>query len=257
METAASSGADIAVLYEDEDVLAVDKPAGMLVHPDGKRVAYTVSDWFVARYPEAARVGEPHLLHDGTPIARPGVVHRLDRDTSGVLLLAKTAEAHAHLKTQFQARQVKKEYLAVVWGEWNEEEGVIARPIGRSASSKGPPRWSAFAKVKGKVRDARTRYRVCARGGGFSVVALEPETGRTHQLRVHLQALHHPIVGDALYAPKHPLALGLSRVALHAARVVFRTRKGEEREVAAPLPEDMARAVRAVEAAQRAEAEFK
>jgi len=242
---------DIPLLYEDKDFLAVNKPAGMLVHPDGKSSETTVADWFIARHPEAAEVGEPRFFAGGVPVARPGVVHRLDRDTSGVLLLAKTPEAHGALKEQFQTRKVRKEYLAIVWGEWKETEGVVSRPIGRSASSKGPPRWSAFAKVKGKAREARTHWRVLSRGGGFSVVALEPETGRTHQLRVHLQALHHPIVGDALYAPKRPPALGLTRMALHAARITFRNLRGEEVTIEAPLPEDMAQALRKVEGGVR------
>src|SRR4051812_32173068 len=120
---------DFPIIYEDDDIVAIDKPIGVMAHPDGHSTEETVSDWFAKRYPASKEVGETQRLHDGTEISRPGIVHRLDRDTSGVLILVKTPEAHAFLKAAFQEHTVHKTYLAFVYGTIKEEKGVITLPI--------------------------------------------------------------------------------------------------------------------------------
>lgn len=228
---------ELSILYEDADIVAVDKPAGVMTHPDGKSGEETVSDWFAAHYPESADVGETQRLQDGTEIRRPGVVHRLDRETSGVLVLAKTAEAHAQLKAAFQERDAKKTYLAFTYGVPKERAGAIDFSIGRSRQDFRLR--SAQPRAKGTLRDALTRYEVIADNGTHSLMKLMPETGRTHQLRVHLKAIHHPIVGDPLYAPNREADLGFSRLGLHAAMLDLPLPEGRRITIRSPLPADL------------------
>ncbi|MEA2701783.1 MAG: rRNA synthase [Candidatus Parcubacteria bacterium] len=234
---------ELSILFEDDDLVAVDKPAGVMTHPDGVTTEETVSDWFAARYPESANVGETQRLKDGTEITRPGVVHRLDRDTSGVLVLAKTNESHAFLKNAFQEREARKTYLAFVYGVPKEAQGTIDFAIGRSR--KDFRLRSAQPKAKGRMREAITRYRVLGDIGTHSLLEVSPETGRTHQIRVHLKAIHHAVVCDPLYAPKnHACDLGFSRLGLHAAKLDLPTPAGERLSIESPLPEDLAQAAR-------------
>ena len=231
----------LQILYEDKDYVAVNKPAGLIVHPDGKREARTLTDWILEKYPETRDVGEPIQTADGALIHRPGIVHRLDKDTSGVVVVAKNAAAHAHLKSQFQNREVEKKYHAFVYGELKDDEGTIDRPIGRSKNDFRL--WSAQRGARGVMRDAETRYTVLARGGGYSFVEVIPKTGRTHQIRVHFKAIHYPIVCDSLYAPKRPCALGFSRLALHSSELRFTALGGKKVTVEAPFPADFEAAV--------------
>lgn len=228
---------DLPILYEDDDIVAVNKPAGVMTHPDGHSDEETASDWFAAHYPASREVGETQRLKDGTEIARPGVVHRLDRDTSGVLIFAKTAEAHAHLKSAFQAREVKKTYLAFTYGVPKERKGTIDFDIGRSR--KDFRLRSAQPRARGTMRDALTRYEVVGDTGTHALLKVMPETGRTHQIRVHLKAIHHPIVCDALYAPNHPCDLGLTRLGLHAYSLDLPLLSGERIQISAPPPADL------------------
>jgi 23S rRNA pseudouridine1911/1915/1917 synthase len=241
---------DLPILYEDADLVAVNKPAGVMVHADGVSTKETVSDWFAAHYPESKEVGEMQRLKDGTEIARPGIVHRLDVDTSGVLVLAKTPEAHAFLKEAFKNREVKKTYLAFTYGVPSEKKGTIDFPIGRSR--KDFRLRSAQPKAKGLLRDAVTKYEVVGtdagpveKGGevGHALLKVMPETGRTHQIRVHLKAIHHPIVGDPLYAPNHPADLGFDRLGLHAYMLALPLPSGGSKEITAPVPADLAGAL--------------
>lgn len=226
---------ELPILYEDDSVVAVNKPAGVMTHPDGKTTEETGSDWFAARYPESNEVGETQRLQDGTEIRRPGVVHRLDRETSGVLVFAKTQEAHAYLKEAFQNRQVQKTYLAFIYGVPKERKGTIDFPIGRSRQDFRLR--SAQPKAKGILRDAITHYQVLSDNGEYALVAIRPETGRTHQIRVHLKAIHHPIVGDPLYAPNRPTGLGFKRLGLHAFRLELTLPSGENKVIEAPVPD--------------------
>lgn len=229
---------ELPILYEDDAIVAVAKPAGVMTHPDGHSTEETVSDWFAARYPESAAVGESQRLPDGTELARPGIVHRLDRDTSGVLVLAKKPEAHAHLKQAFQNREAKKTYLAFTHGVPKERKGVIEFSIGRSR--KDFRLRSAQPKAKGTLREAITRYEVLADIGTHALLKVMPETGRTHQIRVHLKAIHHPITCDALYAPNHTCDLGCARLGLHAYALEIPLLSGERKRIVAPIPDDLA-----------------
>jgi len=229
---------ELTVIYEDEQIVAVDKPAGVMTHrAHTSDETETVAEWFASRYPNAVSVGEPQIAPDGSRIERPGIVHRLDTDTSGVLVLAKTPEAHAFLKEAFQNREVKKTYLAFTYGVPKERKGVIALPIGRSR--KDFRLRSAQFKAKGTLREAVTKYEVVADIGTHSVMKVMPETGRTHQIRVHLKAIHHPIVGDTLYAPNHPADLGFSRLGLHALSLSVPSLSGERIEIQAPIPAEL------------------
>jgi len=251
----------IEVLYEDADCVVVNKPAGLIVHPDGRNTEAALTDWVVQKYPEAVNVGEVGKSPTGEDIIRPGIVHRLDRETSGALVIAKTAAGHASLKKQFQDRTVSKKYLAFVWGEFTEEFGTITRPIGRSANDF--PKWSAQRGARGDMREAETYWTRLWTGTvevenategakerqetgpqKFSLILAEPKTGRTHQIRVHFLAIHHPVVSDGLYAEKKPQALGFKRTALHARSIEFTALSGKKVKVEASLPEDFATAFR-------------
>ena len=226
------------ILYEDPDILAINKPAGLVVHADGRTKEPAVTDWFIERYPEAKKVGEK--LGE---IERPGVVHRIDRETSGVLLLAKTEAGHACLKEQFQNREVEKVYHVFVHGLVKEDRGSINLAIGRSPADFR--KWSAQRGARGEKRDALTYFEVLKRSPEQNVTLIEakPKTGRTHQIRVHFLALQNPVVGDSLYAPGKPSALGFERLALHARRISFLNVKGEEVRLEAPYPEDFQKAL--------------
>lgn len=237
----------ITILYEDDDVLAIHKPAGFMVHGDGKSTEYTVADWMLEQYPMSKAVGEPMVVITKTDaripqsvILRPGIVHRLDKETSGVLLLAKTQRGFMHLKTQFQDRSIEKTYHAFVYSNIKEDELTIDAPIGRS--SKDIRRWSAGKDARGELRDALTHVRVLGRAviGGEPVTFIEarPKTGRTHQIRVHCKFIERPIVADSLYAPGRPALLGFERLALHAFRITFTTMQGSRITIEAPYPED-------------------
>lgn len=230
------------ILYEDEAVLVIHKPGGLLVHADGRSEEATVVDWFEQKCPNAVGVGEPLTGAGGEPLNRSGVVHRLDRETSGVLVLAKTQESFIHLKAQFHDRLAKKEYRAFVYGAMRERWGTIDRQIGRSASDFRLR--SAQKGARGTLRDAVTDWeRIAAgqyQGELFSYVKLMPRTGRTHQLRVHLKAIDRPIVGDVLYAPsfvERSSNLGLERLALHAHVLELTLPSGATERFIAPLPQ--------------------
>lgn len=231
---------NITILYEDESILALDKPSGLVVHPDGRTDEYTLTDWLRTKYPDIENVGEPLVLSNGEVIDRPGIVHRLDRDTSGVMLVAKTQNAFLHLKEQFQERTVEKTYNSFVYGTPKEDEGTIDRPIGKSA--KDFRLWSAQRGAKGKLRDAQTDYTVLASNEDASYLEVRPKTGRTHQIRVHMKAVHHPVVCDPLYAPNHACILGFSRLALHARSISFDDMQGVRQNVEAAFPDDFTHA---------------
>jgi 23S rRNA pseudouridine1911/1915/1917 synthase len=174
-------------------------------------------------------------LQNGSVIDRPGVVHRLDKETSGVIVLAKNQHTFEHMKEQFQNRETQKLYHAFCYGEVKDVTGTIDKPIGRS--KKDFRLWTTSVQ-KGKVREAITRFTRLGAGDGFSYLALEPKTGRTHQIRVHLKSLGHPVVCDERYAPKKKPILGFKRLALHARSITFTHPDGTVLTTEAPLPED-------------------
>jgi 23S rRNA pseudouridine1911/1915/1917 synthase len=206
----------IPIIYEDEEILVIDKPAGVAVHSG------------------VGREGEPtvvsSLLAQGVKLRggngdRVGVVHRLDADTSGVMVLTKTEEAHRCLIGQFQRREVEKEYLALVAGEVEPDRGVIEGPIGRDPHR---PRWMGIV-AGGK--EAITEFEVLERGEGLTLLLVRPKTGRTHQIRVHLSSIGHPVVGDPLYGR------GEGKLMLHSWKMTFRhPRTGESVSFSAPPP---------------------
>jgi len=233
------------IIYEDSDVVVVDKPSGMMVHPDGKNTEVTVSDWMLQQYPEVSGVGESMTLQNGEVVERPGIVHRLDRETSGVLIIAKNQDSFLHLKKQFQNRVVKKVYNAFVYGRVKNDDGVIDRRIGRS--KKGLRLWSAQPGAGGNLREASTEYSVLKRGKDYSFIELRLKTGRTHQIRVHLKAINYPVICDKLYAVKRGCPLQFDRVALHAKSLALELLNGEKKVFEAKLPEDFKNALKMIE----------
>jgi 23S rRNA pseudouridine1911/1915/1917 synthase len=230
----------ISIIYEDEDVLAVNKPAGLMVHGDGKNTDPTLCDWLIDKYPQMDGVGEPLMLVDGREIKRPGIVHRIDRWTSGILLVAKNKEAHAHLKEQFQNREIKKTYYCFCHGHFKETFGTINAPLGRS---KGDFRqYTTPTHARGEMREAVTYFEVEKQTKDVAYVKVMPKTGRTHQIRAHMVHIGHPIVGDNVYSKRESL-LGFNRMALHAYSITFKTLKGEEKTLEAPLPDDFINAL--------------
>ncbi len=221
---------ELPILYEDEDIVAINKPAGLITHADGRTDERTAEEWFKERYQDSGG----------------GYVHRLDRDTSGVLLFAKNQETYDFLRKAFHDREVHKTYVALVYGVVKARRGSIDFDIGRSRSDFRLR--SAQPKAKGRLREALTRYEVVGtlvhENESYSLLIVQPETGRTHQIRVHLKAIHHPIISDPLYAPNLTPGLGLARLGLHAFQLSIPRPGGGERTIVAPLPADIAEAVR-------------
>ncbi len=230
---AAPEDIPLDMLYEDADVLAVNKPAGMTVHPAPGHATATLVNAILAHCTDLSGVGG---------VLRPGIVHRLDRDTSGVILVAKNDDAHHALSRQLRDRTIEKTYVALVEGTPRPAEGVIDAPIARD-----PRNRRRMAVVEGG-RASVTEYRVVERLPGASLLDVRPKTGRTHQIRVHLAAIGHPIVGDRLYGKPSKL---IARQFLHAARIVFaHPRTGARMEIEAPLAGDLAAALARVRASR-------
>lgn len=209
------------VIYEDEHLAVLDKPAGWLTHADGRTSAPTVADWFAACRPVAAAAGEPMKLISGQMIARPGIVHRLDRGTSGAMVVVKDQPTYLRLRAAFAARLVRKSYRLLVRGLVRRPAGTIDLPIGRSRRQPGRRVASAGAWTAGRSRAALTNYQVLKifpvqSGPGFTYLEAYPLTGRTHQLRAHFKSIGHPIVGDRLYNRAEEVNDLLGRPALHS-----------------------------------------
>ena len=216
------------VVHEDGDVIVVDKPAGLVVHPGSGNRSGTLVHGLLARYPEIEGVG-------GDP-DRPGIVHRLDKDTSGLLVVARTEAAHADLVAQLQDRSVDRSYRALVWGRFEVPAGLIEGGIGRSRRDKTRMAVSAAGK------EARTRYEVLATFAepvDVSLLRCRLETGRTHQIRVHLSSIGHPVVGDVTYGGGRE-SFPVPRFFLHAAELGFdHPATGERVHLTSPLPDDL------------------
>lgn len=217
----------LEILHEDGDVLVLNKPAGIAVHPGAGSETGTLVAGLLFREPEAfALVGEDP--------GRPGIVHRLDKDTSGVLVVARTAQAHAALKKSFQECAVDKIYLAIARGHFKEPSGAIEAPIGRD-----PKNRQRFA-VLATGKEALTKYRVVAEEKGMSLLQVRLYTGRTHQIRVHLSHIGHPVLGDRLYGgPSNSPPFHAHRQMLHAWKIAFpHPSTGERMVFTAPTPDD-------------------
>lgn len=227
---------DFGVVYEDAAFVVVDKPAGLVVHPGAGNRDGTLVSGLLARFPDLARVP----AGDGWDPWRPGIVHRLDKDTSGLLVVARTPEARDHLAAQLADRTMGRTYRALALGTFGAAEGTIEAPIGRSARDR------TRMAVRGDGRPATTRYRVLERFAApvpTTLLELRLETGRTHQIRVHLRAIGHPVAGDARYGGARR-ELGLSRPFLHAAALTFvHPTTGERCDFSSPLPPDLVAAL--------------
>jgi 23S rRNA pseudouridine1911/1915/1917 synthase len=232
----ADASVRFAVVHEDADVIVVDKPAGLVVHPGAGQPAGTLVNGLLARYPEIADVGEAH---------RPGIVHRLDRDTSGLMVVARSAAGYEGLVSALSAREVTRRYLALVWGVPDSSHGIIDAPIGRS--TRMPTRMA----VVSTGRDARTHYEVVAayhEPVSCSLLRCQLETGRTHQIRVHLAAIGHPVVGDRDYGGVR-VGLDPPRMVLHAEHLEFvHPVTGEPLAFDAPVPHDLGATLAALRA---------
>jgi 23S rRNA pseudouridine1911/1915/1917 synthase len=215
----------LAVVYEDRDVVVINKPPGMVVHPAPGHATGTLVNALLWRYPDLT-VGDD---------LRPGIVHRLDRDTSGLLVVARHDQARHALQAQQSSRSMGKRYLAVVDGRFKEPEGLIDAPVGRHPTDR------KRMAVTSEGRYARTHWRVLEDLGEYTLIEARLETGRTHQIRVHFSYKSRPLLGDPLYGPKKPRAtFGLSRQFLHAYRLGFALPStGEWAEFEAPLPDDL------------------
>lgn len=215
------------VLYEDTDVVVVNKPAGVLSHPAPKTNEHTLVDALKAKYPAIAGIGDTK--------ERAGLVHRLDREASGVLIAAKTQAAFDHLKTQFAHRLTKKTYTVLVLGKVRDEAGTINFPIARSVTSS---RMAARPSSQ-EGREAVTHYHIVERFPHCTLLDVQIETGRTHQIRAHFFALQHPVAGDTLYTQKGIKQFDLGRLFLHARELTVTLPSGEEKTFVAPLPPEL------------------
>ena len=215
------------IIYEDDDLLVIDKPAGLTVHPAPGHDDHTLVNAILSHFPHLADISDS---------LRPGIVHRLDKDTSGVMLVAKNRTAQINLVNQFKARSIVKAYMALVKGHLTPERGIIEAAIGRDSRNR------KRMAVVSEGRESRTEYEVVQYIGNYTLLEIKPETGRTHQIRVHLAAIGYPVVGDKVYGVKSPF---LSRQFLHACRLGFRLpSNGEYMEFTLELPPDLAQALK-------------
>lgn len=217
---------DVVISYEDDDLLVVEKPSGLIVHPGHGHPTGTLANALLALRPQLATIGEA---------PRPGIVHRLDKETSGLLVVAKSQRAYRSLRRQLKDRHMRKRYLTLVGDASTLQEGVIEAPIGRH-----PRNRKKMAVVSGG-KEATTRYWLRERIGDHALLEVEPVSGRTHQIRVHLAAIGHPVLGDHVYGRRTPY---LSRQFLHAWKLSFRLPESERIvEVESPLPEDLTQVI--------------
>jgi len=233
------------IIFEDENFIVLDKPSGMLVHPTSANETNTLMDWLIAKYPKIKKVGEEKY--------RCGIIHRTDRDVSGILLAAKTQKAYLHMKNEFKKRRVKKEYLALVYGN-APDEGKIDLPIGRSKDGRfvSHPRVKKTFLTK-KDKSAITLYQKEKTYEKFSLLRVRILTGRTHQIRAHLSAIGHPIVGDDDYGPRKTIfkertrkikVIDVPRIFLHAEKIGFANPDETWSEFSSPMPSAMKKYLR-------------
>ncbi|MBI5530647.1 MAG: RluA family pseudouridine synthase [Candidatus Doudnabacteria bacterium] len=222
----------LKVLYNNHGLIIIDKPAGMVVHPGAGFKGETLASALLYEFKDIHLVGEEH---------RPGIVHRLDKDTSGVILVAANSDMYEHLKNAFAERKVKKEYIALVWGRVEKQQGVIDAPIGKSKTD--------FRKMAAKepvdAKEALTEYKVLeylknpSTLDEYTLIRVKLHTGRTHQIRVHMSYIGHPLLGDSLYGGKRANFKGLNRQFLHAKKIEVRLPDGTWIEAESELAEDL------------------
>ena len=223
----------LEVIYRNKHILIVDKPSGMVVHPGPGNKRGTLVNALLFHFPELEGIG---------PKERPGIVHRLDKETSGVMVIAKTLKAYGELQRQFKTRQVKKVYSGLVWGKMPEKEAIIDWALGRHV--KHGQRMSVKTK---RPRPAETHYCVQEEIGDFNLLEIRPVTGRTHQIRVHFAASGHPVVGDTRYGQRKSTPK-CARLFLHASGLSFlHPETGERKEFTSPLPQDLRKFLKAIQ----------
>ncbi len=216
------------IIYQDENFIVVNKPAGLKVHPNDFDEINTLVNILISKFPEMENVGEEKL--------RPGIVHRLDKDTSGLMVVARNQKTFEELKKKFQDREVEKKYVAIVCGHLENKEGKIEAPIARAMNYKKQK--IAQGRVRGKIRPAITLYKVLENLENFDLVEAQPKTGRMHQIRVHLASVGHPVAGDEKYARKEFKNLpGAKRQMLHAKELKFNL-EGKDYNFSAEPPVD-------------------
>ncbi|MFC2017546.1 RluA family pseudouridine synthase [Chloroflexota bacterium] len=219
----------LKIIYEDDDLLVVDKPAGLVIHPAPGHTSHTLVNAILSHFPHLADISDS---------LRPGIVHRLDKDTSGVMLVAKNNAAQLNLINQFKSRSVVKAYRVLVKGRLTPEDGIIEAFIGRDPRN----RKRMVVVGEGRGSEARTQYHVVEYVGNYTLLKVRPETGRTHQIRVHLLAIGYPVVGDPMYGVKSAY---LSRQFLHASCLGFHLPStGEYVEFTSALPPDLEQALK-------------
>ncbi len=213
------------ILYEDDSLIILNKPAGLVVHPAAGHESGTLVNALLAHCPNLTGIGG---------VQRPGIVHRLDKDTTGAIAIAKTDQAHQHLQAQLKAKTARREYLGVVYGAPSAESGTIDQPIGRHPIDR---KKMAVVPVEKGGRPAITHWQVRERLGNYTLIHFQLETGRTHQIRVHSAYVGHPIVGDPVYSSGRSVGVNLPGQALHAWRLTLQHPLREDSiEVTAPLP---------------------
>ena len=217
------------IIEKTDDYIVIEKPARLVVHPAEGIHELTLVNGLLAKYPEIAKVGENEL--------RPGIVHRLDRDVSGLMVIARTQKMFDHLKKQFQERSIEKEYTALVHGVIEDEDGTINTPIGRSKTKDG--KMAAHSQETEGDREAITEFEVIERKKNYTLLSVKILTGRSHQIRVHLNSIEYPIVGDKLYTNKRIKNADLNRLFLHASRLAFNDLDSERKEYKSKLPKEL------------------
>lgn len=250
------------IIKETKDYIIFNKPACLIVHGDGRSCEESLADFLIKKKLVPISVGESISVTLGKGVStcklpshkylktilkiyRPGIVHRLDKDTSGVMIVAKNSKSFLYLKTQFKKRRVIKNYKAIVWGKINRPTFSISAPIARSTLDFR--KYKTGKNTRGEKRDALTNFRVIKsfeyKGQLFTYLEASPKTGRTHQIRVHLAHMGNPIVSDPLYAEGKPQMFGFERPALHAHKIYFKEMMGEQVTYEAEMPEDFKKAL--------------
>jgi len=223
------------ILFEDNNIIIIDKPANLTVHPINETQKDTLVDQLLAYYPEIKNVGDN--------ILRPGIVHRLDKDTSGLMVIAKNNKVFEHLKKQFQNREITKKYLTLVHGIVKDDQGIMTKSI--SFSKKDFKKRSALLDENSK--SAITRYEVIERFKDYTLLQASPETGRTHQIRIHCHSIGHPVVGDQQYKFKRKITPeNLTRQFLHAAYLKFKLVDGKMMEFKSELPKELKEVIESI-----------
>ena len=234
-----------SIIYEDDNILVVNKPYGIITHPkNATDTQPSLTDWVAVNYPELKDVGEPFDA-SGAPFPRHGIAHRLDKDTSGLIVIAKNQDSFDYLKKLFQTHAIQKHYYALVHGRPKESSGVINAPLGRIGMKR-------TTRIEGKKmidsKESVTEYKVLKKFTGFTLLEVSPLTGRTHQIRVHLKSVNCPIAGDPVYTPKGwQDPEGLNRLFLHAYKLEFPAPDGKVLTIEADLPEELQKVLNMLE----------